>query len=371
MSATTGRDPAPTISTMTSISQRRVRRARRAPFALALGLGLGLAVSACGDDGSPHADALADYADASEAARARGRAVVDDLVAGRVSEVYERLAPELKATLSEAQASELLAELVATAPIGERSDERVVPLGPQRSIYVADHAWGSERLRVTVAEQPSGLGVALEPVAPLPPDPRLDAPASAALRLPFDGTWWAGEAPTPELGNHHLAAPEQRHAYDFLVWRDGATHRDDGDENAEYFAWDQPVLAPGAGTVVDVRDGIADNRPQVETNAGEPAGNHVVLEVGPGEYALLAHLRAGTVAVAEGDVVTAGEVIGRTGNSGNSSEPHLHFHVQDLPTFEPGTGTGIPVRFEQHLADGVEHDLGAPSGGQFVSAITD
>lgn len=205
----------------------------------------------------------------------------------------------------------------------------------------------------------------------LPPDPRLDAPASAALRLPFDGTWWAGEAPTPEIGNHHLAAPEQRHAYDFSVWRDGATHRDDGDENAEYFAWDQPVLAPGAGTVVDVRDGIADNRPQVETKAEEPAGNHVVVEVGAGEYALFAHLRAGTVAVAEGDVITAGEVIGRTGNSGNSSEPHLHFHLQDLPTFEPGTGTGIPVRFEQHLANGVEQDLGAPSGGQFVSAITD
>ena len=65
--------------------------------------------------------------------------------------------------------------------------------------------------------------------------------------------------------------------------------------------------------------------------AKAPAGNHVVLDLGNGEYALLAHLQRGSVRVEAGDRVRAGDVLGLTGNSGNSSEPHLHFHVQDRP----------------------------------------
>jgi murein DD-endopeptidase MepM/ murein hydrolase activator NlpD len=68
--------------------------------------------------------------------------------------------------------------------------------------------------------------------------------------------------------------------------------------------------------------------------------------------------------VRPGQRVRAGELLGRCGNSGNSSEPHLH--LQDRPGFRPGLAVGLPIRFRRYLADGVPHRLGAPTSGQFV-----
>jgi len=105
----------------------------------------------------------------------------------------------------------------------------------------------------------------------------------------------------------------------------GATYRGDGADNQDIWCWGQPVRSPADAVVVSVHDGVRKNRPGVETNAAEPAGNHVVLDLGGGEYALLAHLQPGSVRVAKGDKLSTGDQVGRCGNSGNSSEPHLHF----------------------------------------------
>src|SRR3546814_4096128 len=69
-----------------------------------------------------------------------------------------------------------------------------------------------------------------------------------------------------------------------------------------------------------------------------------MLDLGHGEYAMLAHLRRGSVAVEAGQQVAAGDELGRCGNSGNTSEPPLHLHLQDAPKF--GEGNGLPVFFE-------------------------
>ncbi len=255
------------------------------------------------------------------------------------------------------------------APIGGRLDERAIPFGSARGVYFADHAHGEGRVRFRIVVDPSGLMPSFERVRPLPADPRGDTPATARLRLPFDGLWWAAVAPSPEIGNHHAAAQDQRHAFDFLIWRDGSTHRRDGRDNADYWAWAQPVRAPAAGTVVAAHDGVPDNRPGAETNTSEPAGNHVVIDLGHGEYAALAHFQTGSIRVAEGDRVSSGQLLGLVGNSGNSSEPHIHFHVQDAPGFDPGGPLGIPVRFDNYEADGIAQPRGTPSGGQFVRPL--
>ena len=70
------------------------------------------------------------------------------------------------------------------------------------------------------------------------------------------------------------------------------------------------------------------------------AGNHIVEDFGDGRYALYAHLIPGSLRVHVGDVVVQGEVLGRLGNSGNSTQPHLHFHVMDGP--EPLGPRGVP-----------------------------
>ena len=169
------------------------------------------------------------------------------------------------------------------------------------------------------------------PRQPLPPDPAAGAPA-AVLRMPVGGTWWTFWGGRAERQNHHVDVPDQRHALDLVQWRDGGTARGDGAANADYHAWGEPVTAPARGVVVEARDGIGDNTPQVEISKPDhPAGNHVVLDVGGGRHVLLAHLARGTVAVRAGDRVRAGAPLGRVGNSGNSSEPHLHIHVQDAP----------------------------------------
>ncbi len=261
------------------------------------------------------------------------------------------------------------AEERSKSPIGPRFEERVIPLGATQGLYFADYASGASRVRFRIGFDPAGLMPLVEPVEPLPPDPRANQPATARLRLPFDGLWWATAAPTPEIGNHHVAASDQRHAFDFVIWQNGATHRGQGQDNADYWAWGQAVLAPAQGTVVAVHDGVADNRPGTETNTAQPAGNHVVVDLGHGEFAALAHFRKGSIRVAKGDVVTSGQVLGLVGNSGNSSEPHIHFHVQDGPRFDPGRSVGIPVRFEDYEADGALHAGGTPSGGQFVSSL--
>ena len=316
-----------------------------------------------------HAAVAGDYAAASETILARGRDVVDRLVAGNVASVYEQTSAAVKAAISLAEVEQLFDEARAVAPIGARVEERVIPVGSAKGVYFADHAHGEGRLRFRIVIDPSGLMPSVEPVRPLPADPRGNEPARARPRLPFDGLWWAGVAPTPEIGNHHAAARDQRHAFDFVIWRDGSTHRRDGHDNADYWAWAKPVRAPAAGTVVAAHDGIADNRPGAETNTAKLAGNHVVIDLGHGEYAALAHFQKGSIRVAKGDRVSSGQVLGLVGNSGNSSEPHIHFHVQDGPRFDPGGSVGIPVHFETYEADGITRPRGTPSAGQFVRPL--
>ena len=84
------------------------------------------------------------------------------------------------------------------------------------------------------------------------------------------------------------------------------------------------------------------------------------MEVAPGEYLFIGHLRRGTVAV--GERVIPGQLLGRVGNSGNSSEPHVHLHLQD--TMRPYFGEAIPFYFSWYQQDGDLVNRGMPEGGR-------
>ena len=96
----------------------------------------------------------------------------------------------------------------------------------------------------------------------------------------------------------------------------------------------------------------------------------MVLDLGSGEYAALAHFQKGSVRVAQGDTVRAGEVLGLCGNSGNSSEPHVHFHLQDKPAFFPDGAVKIPTRSVPSRPTAPTGTSPSPFGGQFVAAGT-
>jgi hypothetical protein len=181
--------------------------------------------------------------------------------------------------------------------------------------------------------------------------------------FPLRGRWFI--AAGPGLQSHHRWAIVQEFALDIVAFGDGTTtHAGDGRLARMYHAFGAPVLAAAAGTVVTAVDRFGDDdslRRADETEAafeqraagrqGELLalgmagiiGNHVVIDHGNGEFGYYAHLRQGSVAVREGDRVTAGQTIGALGNSGNSTQPHLHFHVAD--SANPSAGRSLPVVF--------------------------
>jgi murein DD-endopeptidase MepM/ murein hydrolase activator NlpD len=158
------------------------------------------------------------------------------------------------------------------------------------------------------------------------------------LSLPFKGRWlvfWGGD--TRELNQHH-EVPNQRFAFDLLaVGEDGKTQRRDGTRNEDYYAFGREVLAPADGTVVEVIEGVYDNAPG-SMNPYSAVGNCVVIQHREEEVSVLAHFKQGSIVVKVGDKVNRGQLLGQCGNSGNSSEPHVHYHLQNSPVLQDGLG---------------------------------
>ena len=173
------------------------------------------------------------------------------------------------------------------------------------------------------------------------------------LQLPFrpGEEWsvlWGGLS---EELNYHVRSRSQKNALDLLVRHPNShqTFDTNGQSNDDYYAFGQPILAPASGVVIKTITGVADNLPG-ETNPRHLTGNTVVIKTPNDEYVLLAHLKHGSIVVAAGDRVRPGQVVGECGNSGNSSEPHLHMQLMDGP--EMREATGIQMRFSKLLVDG-------------------
>jgi hypothetical protein len=258
-------------------------------------------------------------------------------------------------------------------PLGVLVDERALPLGPSMGTtsYGALYEWGPDLLAINSAFDEAGdaLGVSAVMQVVLPDDPMGSTPVATTFQLPFDGAWmviWGGGS---EFRNYHAPTPQQRSAHDIVIWRDGATYRGDGTRNEDYHCYGQPQYAPAAGTVVIAVDEYPDDTPGTTPTADptmHPAGNHVVIEVADGEYVLMAHFQPGTVAVSAGDTVAAGDLVGLTGNSGNSSEPHVHIHLQTGPDmFDPGT-FGLPMTFTGLRVNGEGVEPSTIEQGQIV-----
>lgn len=156
--------------------------------------------------------------------------------------------------------------------------------------------------------------------------------------LPFTGrAWVAWGGDTQEL-NHHHAHPVQKFGFDFAGVPDAAGRRCSGrgEANEDYFIFGRPILAPADGVVVEAVDGIRDNRPR-QPYERMPSGNYVLIRHADSAFSHLSHLRCGSVAVRAGESVQRGQVIAACGNSGRSTEPHLHFHLQS------DDRTGAPI----------------------------
>ena len=147
--------------------------------------------------------------------------------------------------------------------------------------------------------------------------------------------------PCAPLNAHHHVA-EQRFAFDIVrIGTDGRRASSFYPLASDaFYAFGTPIVAPVEGTIVEAADGFADSGMWSDDDA-PMAGNHVVIR-GPLGDLLIAHCQQGSVAVSVGDRVTVGQPIGLVGNSGNSSEPHLHIHLEH-------DGKGVPFDFGKPL----------------------
>ncbi|MCX4812988.1 M23 family metallopeptidase [Streptomyces sp. NBC_01239] len=164
------------------------------------------------------------------------------------------------------------------------------------------------------------------------------APLSQPLRFPLEGVWYVVQGGARPL-NHHAGVPEQRGAVDLAgLGRYGSRTRG-GHELTAFAAYGRAVRAPCDGRVVSAEGAIEDQEagPGARARYQPPYGNHVFIDTGR-EIVKLAHLRAGSLTVSRGDTVRAGQLVGETGNSGNTTEPHLHLHAER-------DGVGLDLRF--------------------------
>jgi hypothetical protein len=207
------------------------------------------------------------------------------------------------------------------------------------------------------------------------------------LELPFRGRWLVQNSPARRVPSHGTHLFGVTYAIDFVAvddegrsapwsWRSLV-----GTESPEGFVgFGAPILAPASGTVAIAHDGEPDHRARRSQLALIPyalgqaqraregmsavAGNHVVVALSPGgPYVAVVHLRQGSVRVRVGDRVESGAQLGECGNSGNSTEPHVHVQVTDSTDWP--NARGLPLAFRGVGPDGSD---GIPAERSVVSA---
>lgn len=222
----------------------------------------------------------------------------------------------------------------------------------------------------------------------------MDSPV--VLMLPFTGWWVVQNSPARRVPSHGSDLLGQRYAIDFVgVDERGRTApiRDwrtflVTEPPERFFAFGRPILAPVAGVVVAVHEGEPDHEARRSPLALVPyalgqagrlqegyaavAGNHVVIQdAASGAFVTLVHLRRGSVRVRTGEVVALGQVVAECGNSGNSTQPHVHVQVTNSSDF--ATATGLPVAFRDYRewpaggAPAKDREVGVPEEGSVVA----
>ncbi len=160
------------------------------------------------------------------------------------------------------------------------------------------------------------------------------------MSLPFNGEWFVYWGGVTEGQNIHVKEVAQQYAYDIIKVKDGASYEGDPSLNESYFAFGEDIIAPCDARVVRVIDGVPDNIPG-ETNVQELTGNTIVLRTDRDEYVLLAHLMKNSIIVEEGQDLRKGEIMAKCGNSGNSTEAHLHLSLQNDLEMEDSIGAKL------------------------------
>ncbi|MCB9752828.1 MAG: M23 family metallopeptidase [Myxococcales bacterium] len=184
------------------------------------------------------------------------------------------------------------------------------------------------------------------------------------FHFPSTGEWTVAHGGRRRSTNYHHGSRRQRFAYDLVMHNGGRSRPRGRSRNRDFYCYGRPVLAPAAGVIIKAVDGVAENIPGKRGRAG---GNGVLIDHGFGEITSLWHFIPGTLTVKVGDQVTVGQVLGRVGNSGSSTAPHIHFHVSHNE--ESLQGFALPADFVDVYVDGRWRDRAMPVRGQRVRPL--
>lgn len=231
---------------------------------------------------------------------------------------------------------------------------------------------------------------------------KLPPPSSGAgeieLSLPFAGRWLAKNSPARRVPSHGSDLFGERYAIDFIGVDD--RHRTAGicdwrtfvatEPPERFFAFGRPILAPGSGTVTDVHDGELDHEgrraqlalvpyafgqaARLRQGVGAIAGNYLTISLADGgSFVALAHLQAGSIRVAVGQEVLQGQQIANCGNSGNSTQPHLHLQAMDSADLSVARGVPMVFRRFREWPSGAKQvevrERGMPGEGAVVEPL--
>jgi N-acyl-D-amino-acid deacylase len=212
------------------------------------------------------------------------------------------------------------------------------------------------RIAVTIGERPTPVTTNAALLSVAAPTKPLGPPLRG-------GGWLAGNGPSNTSQHRRAmiaidgaARIAQRFAIDWVQLGPGnATFEGDPKDNKNYYAYGEEIIAVADGVVADVKDGLPENVPGITSRAipitlDTVGGNYVTLDLGQGRYAFYAHAQPGSIKVRVGQKVRRGQLIALVGNSGNSTEPHLHFHVADA--LSPLGSDGVPYVLDAFELEG-------------------
>jgi len=275
-------------------------------------------------------------------------------------EIFELFSPQMKGALPLSQTSAFISQL--TSQVGKIKSKTFKRYQNSYAIYKTEFDQAVLALHISIDADYQINGLFMKPyveeIAEISRNKTL-------LQLPFVGTWdvfWGGD--TVEQ-NYHAETKYQRGAFDILIFgENGKSYRTDGTTNEDYIAFGKKIMAPCDAEVVLAVDGVKDNLPG-KLNPTFLTGNTVILKTVNNEFILFAHFKQGSVAVKQGQMVKSGELIGLCGNSGNSTEAHLHFHIQNVE--ELSEATGVKTYFNEINVNGVVKNDYSPVKGDKIS----
>lgn len=166
--------------------------------------------------------------------------------------------------------------------------------------------------------------------------------------LPFEEEWLTVNGGTNKENSHSWNILKQRYAYDFIIVNDqGKSYKNDGKNLDDYYCYKKEVLSPADGIIVELQNSIKDYKKvgdySIDWKTKDFRGNYVIIKHAIGEYSFIAHFNYKSIRVKNNETVKRGQIIGLCGNTGHSTEPHIHIHLQNNKSF--WNAAGLPIRF--------------------------